>query len=244
MKKPRPLALSIFLFLFALLAVQASAKVDNASDWPVYGGDDGGQRHSQLSQITPNNVAGLETAWIFKSGVMAAGFSNESALSFQTTPIFWNGKLFLSSATGNVFAVDAATGEEIWRFDPAIPPDMDYAEFASRGVSIWHAPESSEAKCSHRIFSGTLTGGLFALDADTGKPCEEFANNGFLDLRTLAGLTSFKTEDYTHGDRAECLTELFDITPIAEPIIPLPAMEPLIRGCSKYSSRYSEMLIV
>jgi len=179
------------LLLIAFIAGQSA----RASDWPVYGGDDGGQRYSRLSQITPDNVAGLETAWIFKSGEMAAGFSNESALSFQATPIFWNGKLFLSSAVGQVFAVDAATGEEAWRFDPAIPRNAHYAEFSSRGVSIWHAPESRETICSHRIFSGTLTGGLFALDAITGKPCEQFSDNGFLDLRTLAGST--RVGEYT-----------------------------------------------
>lgn len=174
------------VLVFAVSITQAIAEHVVASDWPVYGGDAGGSRHSRLGQVNPGNVDQLEPAWIFKTGEMAAGFVDEDRLSFQTTPIFWDGMLFFSSAMGHVFAVNAATGAELWRFDPAIPTDVRYAEFTSRGVSIWHALGEGKAQCSHRIFSGTLTGGLFALDALTGKPCESFASKGFLNLRTLA----------------------------------------------------------
>jgi len=89
-----------------------------------------------------------------------------------------------------VIALDPATGAEIWRYDPGIDRSRHYAETTSRGVSSWLDPHAAPgAPCAHRIFAGTLDGRLIALDGRTGKPCEEFADGGSVDLTKDVRLT-------------------------------------------------------
>ncbi len=139
-----PLAL-----LFLLLA---------QTDWPSYGGDPGGMRHSSATQITPANVQKLAVAWTYKTrGLYQPKNGRPSAL--ETTPLYVAGKLYLTSALGRVAALDPSTGRELWSFDPHIDPDKGYGDFTNRGVS-WHS--------SGLILSVSVDARLFALDAQTG----------------------------------------------------------------------------
>lgn len=143
-----------------------------------------------LTQITPANVASLETAWTFYTGDKDEGFKDKKH-SFQATPVLWNRTLYFSTSGGLAFAIDAVTGTERWRFDPKLPKDVGYAESASRGVTIWHEPAAASSKvkiksCSHRVFLPTLIGHLYALDALTGDLCRDFGEKGMIDLRSSA----------------------------------------------------------
>src|SRR5690554_23026 len=75
-----------------------------AQDWPHRGGNPGEQRFSPLTQITPDNVASLTTAWTFDVG----------ASNLQVTPIVVNGVMYLSGGS-NVFALEPETGKVIWQ---------------------------------------------------------------------------------------------------------------------------------
>lgn len=149
-------------------------------EWNAYGGDVRGQRHAPLAEITPKNVDRLEVAWTFRTGELGQGFDRAAdALTFETTPLFIDGTLYFSTATGKIFALDAEHGTERWRFDAAIDRGRGYSEMASRGVSFWRdAHVSADAACAQRIVFATIDARLFAIDAKTGQRCVDFGVNG------------------------------------------------------------------
>ncbi|HKT42681.1 MAG TPA: PQQ-binding-like beta-propeller repeat protein, partial [Rhodanobacteraceae bacterium] len=159
--------------------------------WTFYGGDAGGSRYSPASQITPTNVKHLKVAWTFRSGEHGAGFpGNEwkGHMTWEATPILHDGTLYFTTSETNVVAIDAVTGKLRWRHDSHVPK-LWYSDAASRGVTLWVDPRSAaDAPCHARIFAPTLDSRLLALDAKTGKLCQDFANHGVLDL--LPGIRS------------------------------------------------------
>ena len=151
--------------------------VAHASDWGHYGGDGGGSRFSTLDQITPENVASLERAWVYSTGDYAARGREEMLKgALETTPILKDGRLYLCSAFNEVIALHPGTGEELWRFDPAVATDRRPGnQYTCRGVVYWEDPEAEDAEqCSARIFTGTVDSRVIALDATTGLPCDSF----------------------------------------------------------------------
>ena len=191
-RRHRPAAVPL---LFAgLVAVRAFAaepgNSDDLSPWSWYGGDPGGTRSSDLSQITKENVASLEIAWTYRTGELGKGFKRADKMAFEATPILVDDLLYLSTPTNIVIAVNPITGEERWRYDPRIARDASYSEATSRGVSFWRDRAKTDAPCSLRIFIGTLDARLIALDGRTGKPCADFGKDGSVnlsvDMRVLA----------------------------------------------------------
>ncbi|MHA7838386.1 MAG: pyrroloquinoline quinone-dependent dehydrogenase [bacterium] len=155
--------------------------------WPRYGMDDGGRRHSPLDQITPENVDRLEVAWEYRTGDILDGSESFAPTTFQTTPILVDETLFFCSPFNRVIALDAETGEERWTHDPETDLEGVYT-LNCRGVSAWTDSRARRTEvCSTRIFSGTLDGRLIALDAETGRPCDDFGAGGTVDLRRGVG---------------------------------------------------------
>ena len=114
--------------------------------------------------------------------------SREKSLTFEATPIHFDGRLYLSTSFGKVIALDPATGREVWTYDAKISRTMDYSEVTSRGVSSWRdsraTADAANAPCAARIFLGTIDARLIALDAKTGQPCAGFGANGIVNLKT------------------------------------------------------------
>ncbi len=105
--------------------------------------------------------------------------------AFQVTPILVDETLFYCSPFNRVFALDARTGEEVWSYDPEVDISQNWVLPNCRGVSSWKAPdwtESDERLCVHRIVTGTVDARLIALDAKTGAVCEDFGDNGAVDI--------------------------------------------------------------
>ncbi|HET7921925.1 MAG TPA: pyrroloquinoline quinone-dependent dehydrogenase, partial [Gammaproteobacteria bacterium] len=175
--------------LVMLLAgcTKAPAPVAPAPDtgWSHYGGDAGGSRYSPLAQITPVNVADLEPVWTFHTGETGAGFPGDEwtdHMTFEATPIFYDGALYFTTSETNVVAVDAVTGKLRWRHDSHVPKAW-YSDAASRGVTLWVNPNMpANALCHARIFAPTLDGRVLALDAASGALCPDFADHGVLNL--------------------------------------------------------------
>ena len=167
-------------------ALLLSLAMNPAAAWDAYGGDAGGSKYSTLTQINRDNVDQLEQAWVYQSGETGEGYINGQALTFEATPVFWQDTLFFNSSFGKAYAVDAATGEELWRFDAGFDRNERFDETAARGVSLWHG-DQPDAACNHRILFGTLRGHLHALDALTGKPCKDFGTDGLVDLTVGVG---------------------------------------------------------
>ena len=162
-----------------------STDAGSVATWTAYGATPGGTHYSPASQITPANVSSLELVWEHRSGdirIPQRRGENQipiTANGFQVTPIVIDDTLYYCSPFNKVFALDAETGEEKWRFDPGVDKFANILPNC-RGVSSWRSGE--DGICEHRIFVGTLDARLIALDADTGKPCSDFGVEGEVDV--------------------------------------------------------------
>ncbi|HWU94053.1 MAG TPA: membrane-bound PQQ-dependent dehydrogenase, glucose/quinate/shikimate family, partial [Sphingomonas sp.] len=167
----------------ALPGVIASTVADPSllkpgTDWPAYGGSHASQRYSPLRQITPENVSRLERAWLYHTGDMPEGDLKDSKYGAETTPLKVGNTLYLCSAMNVLIALDPATGQQRWRFDPKVSDEWIPYTAACRGVAYYVTPgAAAESECAARIFEGTLDGRLIAVDARTGRPCSGFGTN-------------------------------------------------------------------
>jgi quinoprotein glucose dehydrogenase len=166
---PGLVAAGIIVELLCLLNCRAADR-----DWPAVGGDREGTRYSTLSQINPKNVNHLKVAWTYHTG--DAGKST----TIECTPIVIHGVLFLTTAASKVVALDAATGTELWKFDPYDHVKITQPKASggvNRGLAYWSRGSQS------RIFLGAADGRLISLDARTGQPDPAFGKCGTVDLR-------------------------------------------------------------
>jgi len=180
-----------YLPFAVILAAAVTAGASPPVEWPYTEGAPGGGRYSPLADINRINVASLRVAWTYRHGdVDDGGIMPDyvhKGTSFEATPIMVEGRLIFPTPFNRVIALDAESGRELWRFDPKLDrsrraPNM----FISRGVAYWHGA-AAPGPCAQRIFLGTLDARLIALDAATGRPCDDFGTHGTIDL--LAGLT-------------------------------------------------------
>jgi quinoprotein glucose dehydrogenase len=167
----------------------AHGQVQSESNWPNYGNDPGGMRHSALSQINRENVARLKVAWVYHTGDISTGLDGRRRSGFETTPILIDGKLYFTTPLNRVIALDPVTGRELWSYDPRIDQSLDYGDgLINRGAATWLDPVPAAGKvCQRRIFEATLDARLIALDAATGLPCEGFGSSGQVNLRDVPG---------------------------------------------------------
>ena len=167
------------LFIVGWVVFGASPAFATELGWPVYGGDPAGTRYSPAAQITRENVGQLTVAWSYSTRDLATKGDAMRRASFEVTPILVDGRLYICSAFNEVTALDPATGQELWRFDPEIDPSIRYPNsFVCRGVAYWRDPNHRTDLCAARIFLATNDRRLIALDAETGKPCAGFGDNG------------------------------------------------------------------
>ncbi|MFZ0957680.1 MAG: PQQ-binding-like beta-propeller repeat protein, partial [Candidatus Sulfotelmatobacter sp.] len=175
---------SMLALLAACLLLLAGARFSTAGqhneqekkrDWPAYGGAPENNHYSTLAQINRSNVKQLAVAWSFDT-------QEEGVL--QTSPIEVDGVLYGITPTQKIFALDAATGNLLWKFDSGIrgtQPD--------RGLAYW-ADEKKVGgevqKKDKRILVGVMNF-LYALDAATGLPIASFGHGGRIDLRENLG---------------------------------------------------------
>ncbi len=179
-------------------AGQGAAPARPGIEWQYWGATPGGTHFSSARQITPDNVADLEVAWIHRSGDFSEAQGERLTdswrpqTSLQVTPIVVDGVMYYCTPFNRVFALDAATGEERWSFDPEIERGRDLLPNC-RGVSSWRS--GAEGFCEHRILTGTLDARLIALDAATGKRCPDFGANGEVD--TTHRITAHDPVEYS-----------------------------------------------
>jgi quinoprotein glucose dehydrogenase len=159
------------------------------AEWPEYGGDKGALRYSPLDQITPDNVARLDVAWTYHHGDAADGTGEYKRTSFQATPIVVDAMLYFCTAFNRVIALDPRTGAEMWIFDPKLVAKSGPGPYplTCRGVAHWADEGGVGAACSSRIFTGTRDAELIAVDAKTGRPCDDFGSGGRIALREGLG---------------------------------------------------------
>lgn len=190
-----------FCLAMIWFAFPALAQTPRESDWPTYGNDPGGMRYSALSQINRENVSHLKVAWVFHTGDISDGKDGRKRSGFETTPIFVDGTLYLTTPFSRVIALDPITGNERWAYDPKIDRTLDYGDgLINRGVATWLDPLSRAGHpCRRRIFEATLDARLVALDAATGRPCKDFGEDGHVDLRNVPGYTDRDSGESRRG---------------------------------------------
>ena len=139
-------------------------------DWPEYLGGSDRNHYSGLSQINTSNVATLEPAWEFHTG---------DSGQVQCNPIIVGNRLFAVTAYNHLFALDASTGKELWRF----APESKGASNVNRGVAYWERREDKRILFAYQTW-------LYAVNAITGKPVASFGDGGRVSLRSGLGDSS------------------------------------------------------
>lgn len=125
----------------------------NGDDWAAIGFNYDERRYSPLTDINDQNVNKLGIAWFADL---------PDARGQEATPVIVDGKLYVSHAWSKVTAWEAATGKQLWSFDPEVPPERAVqacCDVVNRGVAVW----------GDKLFVGTIDGRLIALDRSSGK---------------------------------------------------------------------------
>jgi quinohemoprotein ethanol dehydrogenase len=125
---------------------------EEPENWLTYGGDYAEQRYSTLAQIDETNVGRLGLAFAFETN---------TTRGLEATPLVVDGVIYTTGSWSVVHAVDARTGRELWRHDPAVPRrwgGLVCCDVVNRGVALYRG----------RVYVGTLDGRLQALDAKSG----------------------------------------------------------------------------
>ncbi|HEX9085298.1 MAG TPA: PQQ-binding-like beta-propeller repeat protein [Gemmatimonadaceae bacterium] len=149
-----------FFFLAIVLGAQEGSGA--RSDWPAYGGNSEGTRYSSLTQINRSNVGQLQVAWQYDPG---EGTPNGR---FQAQPIVVNGILYSVTPGSSVVALDGATGKVKWSWKSG-------ERSVGRGITYW-----TDGK-EQRLLAG-FGRYIYAVDAVTGKPFDDFGLGGRIDL--------------------------------------------------------------
>lgn len=164
------LALSLCISVGAIPAkpttTQTSTSQTNA-DWSTYLGNKGRSLYSPLQQINRTNVTQLQVAWSYETGDKG---------EYQANNLIIDGVLYTPSPSRNVIALDAATGRELWKWNPAAERSGKGGG-RQRGLVYWQ----NEAGGERRLFTAVGTY-LFALDPNTGTPIRNFGENGSVHL--------------------------------------------------------------
>ena len=164
-------------------------------EWRSYAGDTGSTKYSPLAQITSENVGDLAVAWrwesvdarfdleMLRAQYPALQISNDTSTvsisGLKGTPLMVGDTLYLNTALSQVAAIDAATGETRWVYDPksyAAGIPIMVVGFSSRGLAYWTDGQAE------RIIWATGDAMLHAVDALTGAPVREFGDRGRVDL--------------------------------------------------------------
>ncbi len=158
-------------------------------NWAYHGNTQSNQRFQDVDQINPSNVAQLKPAWIFHTGV------NDPNMSMEMTPIIVDGRMFVPTGDDDVFALDPATGRQLWAYHPKDMPPLANLPICcnndNRGVAVGNG----------MVFVARLDATLVALDEGSGKvlwkTAVDFPSNGaamtiapqFADNKVIVGVS-------------------------------------------------------
>jgi len=171
--------------LAAAMALGAASASAQSQNWGTYNGDLMAQKYSTAAQITPQNVKNLKIAWQIHTGDHSnKAFGVPAETYSEATPIFVNNTVYIGTPFYRIFALQPDSGKVKWIFDPHEPRKaLTQPGMKSRGVAYWQSanPQAGQP-CQKIVYIGSMTAKLYAVDADSGKLCTGFAQNGVLNI--------------------------------------------------------------
>lgn len=179
MIKPRYfIAMCFVAGIYTSCKNQQGNQNNNYSGWPAYAGSKEGLRYSSNEKITLNNVNKLKVMWTFSTGDKDTANRSQN----QCNPIMVDGILYGTSPKLKLFALNAATGQQKWLFDPAKDDTTNNGDpmayyKVSRGVIYWQNDNGGEKRIFYSVGAKT-----WAIDAENGTPVRSFGKGGYLDL--------------------------------------------------------------
>jgi len=214
---------SAFVLSGAPVAAQYGA---TNGEWRSYGADVGGTKYSPLDQIDASNFSSLVPAWSWTTvdAMLSMAISGGEWTSFsanvfdvlqertdelwradnhprifnlKATPLMVGGRLFLNTPLSVGVSLDAKTGEPRWVYNPKSYEDGTTSMsviWNQRGVAYW-----TDGADDERVFWGTGNGYLICVDADTGRPCADFGENGRVDLQETLPRAGRGDRDYLNA---------------------------------------------
>ncbi len=158
---PRHLIRHLFCLLFLFLSPCALSQQESlsgatGSDWPSYGGSQAAWRYSGLDQVNRDNVHRLRPTWVFNTDDYGDGLT--------VTPIVIDGVMYISTKSNWIYALDAATGEVLWKYEHSFRPD-----FVKPGSAGAFVQNKGVAVSGDLVIMGTLDHALVAVDKNTGR---------------------------------------------------------------------------
>lgn len=214
-----PILSVLALVLLAAPNGFAGGIATSSGEWPTYGGDLYSRKYSPLDQINADNVSDVEVVWQWKSvddwlsktvtggewwaksGAVFDALQAESPnrwrgglaprlAGLKATPLMVDGVLYITTAMYQAAAIDAKTGETLWVYNPKSyetgTPTMSIY-WNHRGPAFWTDGQEK------RLYWGTGDAWLMCVDAETGRPCADFGDNGRVDL--MAGIPRANRDD-------------------------------------------------
>ena len=174
---------SLAAILLPSIAIAGSACAQG-QDWYTFNGDLAAQKYATAAQITPANVGKLTKAWEVHTGDVSDGSGDKPASDWSATPLFVNDTIYLSTPFYRIFALAPDTGKVKWTYDTkSTLKALTQPDLKTRGVAYWQSANPVAGQpCQKIVYIGTMDAKLHAVDADTGKRCTSFANNGILDI--------------------------------------------------------------
>ncbi len=169
------------IFICSLLACKSGNQEVSPSDytaWQNYAGTKDGSRYSSLEEINLSNVQNLQVAWRYSSGDRDTLNRSQN----QCNPIVVDGVLYGSSPRLKLLALNAATGEPQWVFDPA-EEDSAHAQDpyrfykVNRGLVYWQGDAKNESRIFYNVGAR-----VYAISSTTGQPLREFGKGGYIEL--------------------------------------------------------------
>jgi quinoprotein glucose dehydrogenase len=163
-----------YLFLLALAVPTLAKAAESFTDERQMG-----LKYSPLAQVNSGNVKDLRLAWEFHTGEMSV--AKDSLDAFEDEPSLIDGSLVVCTTSRRLIALDPATGQQRWAYDPKTKP---VGMKKCRGISAWtDSAAPAGAMCKTRILLGTADYRLVAVDSKTGKLCPHFGNGGQIQLQ-------------------------------------------------------------
>ena len=172
------------LGLFLLVSCKSNDKkkeestMEAGNNWPSYGGNKAGNRYSPLTQINAGNVKDLQVVWIYDAREPVDSSNlQQRPKEIQCQPIVVDGILYGTTPELKLFAVNAATGKELWKFTP-LKHNQRFS--TNRGVMYWQDGDDKRI-----LYSSGST--LYAVNAVSGKPVTSFGVDGKVKTKMRKG---------------------------------------------------------